>query len=54
MKAYAEKEHEYWGQPRMEVVLIGSDSLDTIRVTHANYFGPIISTSKVLQNAGIP
>ena len=28
--AYDKKEREYWGRPRIEVVLIGSDSLETI------------------------
>lgn len=38
--AYAEAEHRYEGDSRIEIVLIGSDSLETIRVTHANYFAP--------------
>lgn len=30
----AEHRHEKW----MDIVLVGSDSLDTIKVTHRNYF----------------
>ncbi len=36
--AYGEAEDEFRGDPSIEVVLIGSDSLDTIRVTHGQYF----------------
>lgn len=36
--AYGEAENEFRGDPHIEVVLIGSDSLDTIRVTHGVYF----------------
>ncbi|MGA7835877.1 MAG: hypothetical protein WCA31_11780 [Acidimicrobiales bacterium] len=51
--AYAEKENEYKGHDSIEIVLIGSDSLDTIRITHANYFdgSAAVGTSKYL--AGI-
>lgn len=44
--AYDKKEREYWGRPRIEVVLIGSDSLETIKITHANYFGGLPASSK--------
>lgn len=39
--AFAEcikQERKYVDQPWMDVVLIGSDSLDTIRKTHSTYF----------------
>jgi hypothetical protein len=39
--AYAPKEREYAGNPRIEVVLLGSDSIETLKVTHGNYFGTI-------------
>jgi len=29
----------------MQIVLIGSDSLETVRITHANYFAPTGSES---------
>lgn len=37
--AYGSKEAEYADRTRVEVVLLGSDSLETVKVTHANYFG---------------
>src|SRR5579859_3620809 len=46
--AYAAKEQELRGQASIEIVLIGSDSLDTIRRTHANYFDGSVSGSKYL------
>ncbi|HZO79433.1 MAG TPA: hypothetical protein VFB39_15435 [Solirubrobacteraceae bacterium] len=36
--AYAECEAQYRGQDGIEIVLIGADSLETIRQTHAHYF----------------
>lgn len=35
---YEEREHQYADQPHMEVVLLGADSEDAIRVTHPTYF----------------
>ena len=49
--AYAAKEQDYDGQDLVEVVLIGSDSLETIKLTHANYFDGSVAVSKYL--AGI-
>lgn len=47
MKAYAEKEREHLGSvDSIEIVLIGSDSLDTVRLTHANYFDGTVAVSK--------
>ena len=38
--AYAAKEQELETVDNvMEIVLIGSDSLETVKLTHANYFG---------------
>lgn len=39
--AYAECEQKYRGNKDIEVVLIGSDSLDTIKKTHGHYFGEV-------------
>jgi hypothetical protein len=36
--AYSRTEREYEHSPYMEIVLIGSDSLETVKRTHANYF----------------
>lgn len=35
---YAELEREYRGDLDVEIVLVGADSLDTIKQTHGNYF----------------
>jgi hypothetical protein len=35
---YEELEEEYRHQPHMDIVLVGSDSIETVKVTHANYF----------------
>lgn len=51
MKAYAECELRHRSDPMIEIVLIGSDSLDTVRLTHANYFDGTVAVSKYL--AGI-
>lgn len=36
--AYNATEQEYEDRPRVEVVLLGADSKDTIRITHPVYF----------------
>jgi hypothetical protein len=38
-QAYAELEREHRGERHLEIVLVGSDSIETIRLTHGNYFG---------------
>lgn len=35
---YGEREREYADRPQIEVVLLGADSEDAIRVTHPVYF----------------
>lgn len=49
--AYAQKESEYRDRKMVEIVLIGSDSLDTVKLTHANYFDGSVALSRFL--AGI-
>lgn len=44
--AYAETERQYQGDSRIEIVLIGSDSFETVRITHANYFAPVESETR--------
>lgn len=39
VRAYAAAERDYDSDDRVEVVLIGSDSLDTVAKTHPNFFG---------------
>lgn len=38
LKRYGELEAEHREEPKMDIVLVGSDSLDTIKITHRNYF----------------
>lgn len=51
--SYAEKEQEFKDREMIEIVLIGSDSLDTVKLTHANYFDGSVATSKYLDLAGL-
>lgn len=37
-EAYTELEMEHLGEDSIEVVLVGADSLETIRKTHSHYF----------------
>ncbi len=46
--AYAAKEQELKDRDHVEIVLIGSDSLETVRLTHANYFDGRAGKSKYL------
>jgi hypothetical protein len=36
--AYSETESKYSTDPAIDIVLVGSDSLETVKVTHQNYF----------------
>lgn len=38
---YADCERRYRGNDDIEVLLIGSDSIETIKKTHGHYFGEI-------------
>lgn len=38
MAAYNEREAEFRERSDVEVVLVGADSLDTVRKTHSHYF----------------
>ena len=42
-EAYAQLEREHRGEYNLEIVLVGADSLDTIRQTHGNYFDGDVS-----------
>jgi hypothetical protein len=37
-EAYARMEREHRGDKNLEIVLVGADSIETIRKTHGNYF----------------
>lgn len=38
MNTYEEIEEFYRDSPHMDIVLEGSDSIETVKITHANYF----------------
>ncbi|WP_111718745.1 hypothetical protein [Homoserinimonas sp. OAct 916] len=46
---YSALEHEYRESTNMDIVLVGSDSLETVKVTHANYFDGTAAFSKYLR-----
>lgn len=46
--AYAEKEKEFEDRKLVEIVLIGSDSFETVKLTHANYFDGSVAISRFL------
>ncbi|MDP9904561.1 hypothetical protein [Arthrobacter bambusae] len=48
-KAYGEMEREYKDCHAIDIVLVGSDSIETVKVTHANYFTG--ESVKMVQNA---
>ena len=50
---YAEKEIELKDQDSIEIVLIGSDSFETIQITHANYFDGSVAVGSSKYLAGI-
>jgi hypothetical protein len=50
--AYAAKEKELQRQRLIEIVLIGSDSIETVKLTHANYFDGSVGVSKYLAGLG--
>ncbi len=52
LAAYGQAERDYNTQPRVEIVLIGSDSLATVELTHANYFDGTVALSKYLTGIG--
>jgi hypothetical protein len=48
VKAYGDCEEKYRDVRTIEIVLIGSDSFETVKLTHANYFDGSVATSKYL------
>jgi hypothetical protein len=48
LHAYDAAERHFAVQEHIEVVLIGSDSLDTLRRTHANYFDGTAALERLL------
>jgi hypothetical protein len=49
LAAYAETELACRDRDLIEIVLIGSDSYDTVKLTHANYFDGSVAVSKYLR-----
>ena len=47
-RAYQAAEEQYDHAAQLEVVLIGSDSFETVRETHANYFDGTAALAKAL------
>jgi hypothetical protein len=50
-RAYAEYERKYQGRDDLEIVLVGADSIETIRQTHAHYFESASAGSPFLASA---
>lgn len=48
VKAYEAMEEQYRDAKHMEIVLVGADSLETIMLTHGNYFDAVPSASPYL------
>lgn len=48
VREYTAKEREYQERKNFEIVLVGSDSIETVKMTHANYFDNTIAMSKWL------
>lgn len=49
--AYAAAEAENRGRTDREIVLVGADSIETIRRTHAHYFAPTSAAPPYLAGA---
>jgi hypothetical protein len=48
LQAYSKAEREHAEAKNLEIVLIGSDSIETVQRTHANYFEGKKAKSKYL------
>jgi len=51
VRAYSQLEQEYQGRQDLEIVLVGADSIETIRQTHAHYFDSAGTGSPFLASA---
>ena len=47
-EAYKDLELKHADDANMEIVLIGSDSIETVMQTHSNYFGDAMSLDDLL------
>jgi hypothetical protein len=50
-RAYVAAERASAGSPNLEIVLVGADSLETIKQTHGQYFTAQVGQSKYLDAA---
>ena len=50
--AYTAEEEKYVNQPHMDIVLLGSTSIETVQKTHGNYFDSDIDRSSWLDIIG--
>jgi hypothetical protein len=48
VQAYFAMEKNHRETPMIEIVLIGSDSIETVKLTHANYFDGTVGVSEYL------
>jgi hypothetical protein len=48
VRAYEEMEERHKDDRQMEIVLVGADSIETVMLTHGNYFDAIPSASPFL------
>lgn len=48
VKAYEAMEQEHRDDTHLEVVLVGADSIETVMLTHGDYFEAVPSTSPYL------
>jgi hypothetical protein len=46
--AYEGMEEKHRDEPHMEIVLVGADSIETVMLTHGNYFDAVPSASPYL------
>lgn len=49
VQAYEATEEEHRDDKHIEIVLVGADSLETIMLTHGNYFDAVPSASPYLE-----
>lgn len=48
VSAYEQMEEKYRDDKNMEIVLVGADSIETVMLTHGNYFDAVPSASPYL------
>jgi hypothetical protein len=48
VRAYEKMEEKYRDEKSMEIVLVGADSIETVMLTHGNYFDAVPSASPYL------